>query len=353
MYGGLIYSNDPNTFKHYWDHGTIKILAHGSNGVTCLVTVPGGKTFMNEHGQKVHTVLIKLIPVKTRGSWEIELPNATINPVSLEEIKKEYILQKRLYNRALHVLKYELCPCPAGLFVMRASDIEAKIKGITVHHDPPKHLLHVGVIVMQYIADYDSIIDAPSSMDKLLLAKSRRLLVDAYSLGVIHGDPIRGNFMWNKNVANPKVIMIDFGAALKRQITSTGFTKNGVTIRPLHTYPAFSPILSRLNDVHIPGTFPDIYYMAVLVINLMYSKQVVNHWRFEGGYYYAWVISDQNKDIMTPFQTTPWDLAERPFSHKEGFTAWIDSDNDYKFALSIMGLYILFVICFLYFFKRD
>lgn len=330
MYGGLIYSNDPNTFKHYWDHGTVKILANGSNGVTCLVTVPGGKTFLNEHGQKVHTVLIKLVPIKSRGPWEIELPSkVSINPVSLEEIKKEYALQRRLYTRALRILKYELCPCPTGLVVMRAADIEAKIKGITVHHDPAKHLLRVGVIVMQYILHYDSIDDAPPALDKLLMAKSRRLLVDAYSLGVIHGDPIRGNFMWNKDVANPKVIMIDFGAALKREIISTGFTKNGVTIRPIQTYPAFAPILARLNDVHFPIPFPDIYFMAVLVINLMYSKQVVDLWRHEGCYYYAWVISDQNKEIETPFQTTPWALAERPFSHKEGFTAWIDSDNDY------------------------
>jgi len=330
MYGGLIYSNDPNTFKHYWDHGTVKILAHGSNGVTCLVTVPGGKTFLNEHGQKVHTVLIKLVPIKSRGSWDIELPSRhTINPVSLDEIKKEYALQKRLYVRALRRLKYELCPCPTGLVVMRAADIEAKIKGIKVHH-PAKHLLHVAAIIMQYIANYESVVDAPPALDKLLMAKSRRLLVDAYSLGVIQGDPILGNFMWNKDVANPKVIMIDFGAALKREVTSTGFTKNGVTIRPIHTYPAFAPILSRLNDVHDPtGEFSDLYFMAVLVINLMYSKQVVDNWRFQGGYYYAWVISDQNKEIMTPFRTTPWTLAERPFSHKEGFTAFIDSDNDY------------------------
>lgn len=331
MYGGLIYSDDPNTFKHYWDHGTVNILAHGSNGVTCVVTVPDGKTFVNEHGQKVYTVLIKLVPIKSKESWEIELPSKdTISPVPLKSVKNEYALQKWLYDRALFILKYELCPCPAKIVVLKVADVEAKINGITVHYNGAKHLLNVGVIVMQYIANYGPIEHAPPEMDKVLMAKARRLLVDAYSLGVIHGDPITGNFLWNKNTANPKVIMIDFGAASKREVTSTGFTKNGVTIRPVHTYPAFTPILSRLNDVHNPATpFPDLYYMAVLVINLMYSKQVVDNWKSRGCFYYAWVISDQNKEIETPFRTTPWAMAEHPFSHTEGFTAWIDSDNDY------------------------
>jgi hypothetical protein len=344
MYGGLIYSDDPNTFKHYWDHGDVKILAHGSNGVTCLVTVPGGKTFLNEHGKKVDTILIKLVPIKSKGSWVIELPSKErIEPASMESVRNEYAIQKWLYERALHVLKYELCPCPTGIVVMKVADVEAKITGLTVHHDPALHLLHVGVIVMQYIANYDSIIDAPRELHKVLMAKSRRLLVDAYSIGVIHGDPIRGNFLWNKDKVNPNVIMIDLGAASKRDVTSTGFTKNGVIIRPIHTYPAFAPILARLNDVHDPkATFPDLYYMAVLVINLMYSKNVVEFWRHQGCYYYAWVISDQNKEIQTPFRTTPWALAEHPFSHKEGFTAWIDSDNDYrvvdkKWAAAVKG----------------
>lgn len=331
MYGGLIYSDDPNTFKHYWDHGDVKILAHGSNGVTCLVTVPGGKTFLNEHGKKVDTILIKLVPIKEAGGWEIELPSKhVIHPVSMKSVRNEYEIQKWLYERALLVLKYELCPCPTGIVVMKVADVEAKIKGLTVHHDPAKHLLRVGVIVMQYIANYTDITEAPPALDKVLMAKSRRLLVDAYSIGVIHGDPIRGNFLWNKDTANPKVIMIDFGAARKSSVTSVGFVKNGIKIRPIQTYPAFTPILARLNDVHDPKVaFPDIYFMAVLVINLMYSKNVVEFWRHEGSYYYAWVISDQNKEIETPFRTTPWAMAEHPFSHTEGFTAWIDSDNDY------------------------
>jgi len=326
MYGGLIYSDDPHTFKRYWDHGDVKILAHGSNGVTCVVTVPDGKTFVDERGQKVRTVLVKLVPIKARTPWVIELAKAYIRPVPLESIKTEYKVQRWLYDRAIRVLKYELCPCPTGFVVMRMADLEAKIKGISSH---PQGAHSVGVIVMQYIAAYEPVVDAPPAMDKVLTAKSRRLLVDAYSLGIIHGDPILGNFLWNKDKDHPKVMLIDFGAAAHRDVTSTGFTIDGVTIRPLRTYPAFTPVLSRLNEVHYPTPFPDLYYMAVLVINLMYSKQVVENWKSRGCFYYAWVLSDQNLKIKTPFKTTPWDLAARPFTHTEGFTAWIDSDNDY------------------------